>query len=68
MLRKVKRLAYEKPYTYAPLQEEALVNDDMISCAVPVQERGGGPFVRLRLSDGSEMTVAGVVDDFLKEQ
>ncbi len=62
---KVRRLAYEHPYTYAPPQEDALINPDEVSAVLRAEARGCGPFVRLEFRNGTSMTVAGAIDDFL---
>lgn len=65
MLKLVKRLAYEKPHTYAPLQEDAVVQtNDIVSVTISSDDRGSGPFVRISLRDGTSLACVGRPEDF----
>ena len=66
MLIKVKRLAYERPYSFSPPpQEDAVINTTDVLSAVITDARGSGPFLRVLFRDGSEMTIVGTPDTLL---
>ncbi len=66
MLKKVKKLDYGSDYAYAPPQVDAVVNTTEIVTAWPVEARGSGPFVAVKLTTGETITCVGTVDDFLE--
>ncbi len=65
MLRKFKFLDYGANYAYAPPQEDCIINTDNIVSAVPTESRGSGPFVLVKMSDGSKLTIVGRPEDLL---
>jgi hypothetical protein len=55
----VKRLCYDQDYSYAPPQEDAIVDPGDISRVIAeTDHRGTGPFARIYFKDGKEMVVA----------
>lgn len=67
MFIKVKKLDYEAPCTFAPLQVDTLINSDDVITATPTEARGEGPFLHLEMRDKRFMTIVGTVDSFLKQ-
>jgi hypothetical protein len=66
VLKKVQKLNYSADYTYAPPQVDALVNTDEVATVWPVEARGSGPFVAVKLKTGETIVCVGTVDDFLE--
>lgn len=65
MLIKVKALNYNTDYTYAPPQEDAVINTDDIQSVQKCDARGWGPFVCVTFTNGNKLTCAGVPGDFV---
>lgn len=63
---KVRMVDYSQNYSYAPPQEDAILNTEEIVSAVPTEARGDGPFLRVNLKDGTRMVIVGTVDDVLQ--
>lgn len=70
MLIVVKRLAYEKPYEYAPEREDCLINPEEVQSAIRTEARGSGPFLLIRLrgeqGPAREITIASTLEQFHK--
>lgn len=65
MLKKVKYLNWSGNFVYAPPQEDCIINTDEVISAVPTEARGSGPFMLVKMSDGSKLTLVGVPEDLL---
>lgn len=65
MLKKVKYLNWNGNFAYAPPQEDCIINTDEVISAVPTEARGSGPFMLVKMSDGSKLTLVGVPEDLL---
>ena len=65
MLKKVKYLNWSGNFAYAPPQEDCIINTDEVISVVPTEARGSGPFMLVKMSDGSKLTLVGVPEDLL---
>ena len=66
MLKLVKRLAYDKDYAYAPIQEDCVIRTEEIISVIVTDARGSGPFVRINLKDGTYLVCVGKPEDFIE--
>lgn len=66
-LKKVRWQDWSGEFAYAPPLRDAVVNTDEIVSVTPTESRGEGPWVKLKLRDGSTMTCRGTPDDFLEQ-
>lgn len=65
MMKKVRRIDYNAPCTYAPLTTDAVVNTEEISRVFSIETRRTEPCVRLVFRDGGKMDCVGTAEDFL---